>query len=65
MIRSLLLLLVTVNTAFSAPVALSEGEMVVLLGDTFFEREGTYGHIESAILASNPGKMMRVRNLAR
>jgi hypothetical protein len=64
MIRSLLLFLVAVNTALAAPVALPEGEMVVFLGDTFFEREGTYGHIESAILASNPGKMVRVRNLA-
>lgn len=64
MIRLLLLFVVAVNTALAAPVALSEGEMVVFLGDTFMEREGTYGYIESNILANNPGKALHFRNLA-
>jgi hypothetical protein len=64
MIRLLLFFVVAVNAALAAPVALSEGDTVVFLGDTFMEREGTYGHIESTILANNPGKTLRFRNLA-
>jgi lysophospholipase L1-like esterase len=64
MIRLLLLFVVAINSTLAAPVALSEGEMVVFLGDTFMEREGTYGHIEANILANNPGKSLRFRNLA-
>ncbi len=64
MIRLLLFFLVAANTTLAVPVALSEGDAVVFLGDTFMEREGTYGYIESTILANNPGKTLRFRNLA-
>lgn len=63
MIRFLLLSLCCFSAAVAAPVSLKDGDMVVLLGDTFVEREGNYGFIESTITASNPGKTIRFRNL--
>lgn len=48
----------------AAPVPLNDGDRVVLLGDTFFEREGNHGYIESTIVAAHPGKTLRFRNLA-
>ncbi len=64
MIRLLPAFLLLLNIAPAAPVTLAEGDIVVFLGDTFLEREGTYGHIESALLAGHPGKTLHVRNLA-
>ena len=44
------------------PLSLKDGDTVVLLGDTFFERDYSYGHIET-MLASAAGKPVRFRNL--
>jgi hypothetical protein len=63
MIRFLLLSLCCFSAAVAAPVSLKDGDLVVLLGDTFVEREGNYGFIEATITASNPGKTIRFRNL--
>jgi GDSL-like Lipase/Acylhydrolase family len=45
------------------PLALESGDLVVLLGDTFIERDGNYGHLESALTAAFAGKQVRFRNL--
>lgn len=45
------------------PLVLENGDLVVLLGDTFLERDGNYGYLESALTAANPGKSIRFRNL--
>lgn len=45
------------------PLTLENGDLVVLLGDTFMERDGKYGHLETALTAAHPGKNIRFRNL--
>ena len=44
---------------------LRDGDRVVLIGNTFIEREGNYGHIETALTlgASAAGKRITFRNL--
>ena len=44
------------------PMALKDGDTVVLLGDTFFERDYHYGHIETMLTAA-AGKKVNFRNL--
>jgi lysophospholipase L1-like esterase len=39
------------------------GDRVVLLGDTFIEREGDRGFIETAIVAAHPEAALTIRNL--
>ena len=66
-----LLILLAVATAVSPdltlaePVQLEDGERVVFLGNTFIEREGNYGHIEThlALGAGSEGKKVTFRNL--
>jgi len=54
--------------AFAAAAAgrfeLKDGDRVVFLGDTFFEREGEHGEIEAALTAAFPGRQAVFRNLA-
>lgn len=45
------------------PLMLESGDLVLLLGDTFIERDGNYGHLETALTAAFPGKSLRFRNL--
>ena len=45
------------------PLSLESGDLVVLLGDTFMERDGKFGHLETALTAAFPGKNLRFRNL--
>lgn len=45
------------------PLVLEDNDMVVLLGDTFIERDGNFGHLETALTAAFPGKKIRFRNL--
>ncbi len=45
------------------PLVLEKGDLVVLLGDTFIERDGNYGFLEAALTAAYPGKALRFRNL--
>ncbi len=47
----------------SGPLAFREGDTVVMLGDTFLERDGNYGHLEAALTASCAGKHVRFRNM--
>lgn len=46
-----------------AACELRAGDRVVLLGDTFIEREGERGAIETALVATHPGAGLTVRNL--
>jgi lysophospholipase L1-like esterase len=45
------------------PPLLCDGDRIVLLGDTFVEREGDRGFIEAAIVASHPDAALTIRNL--
>ena len=45
------------------PLVLEDNDMVVLLGDTFIERDGNFGHLETSLTAAFPGKKIRFRNL--
>jgi lysophospholipase L1-like esterase len=44
--------------------AFRQGDMVALLGSTFLEREGRYGHLETALTQAYPALGLRFRNLA-
>jgi lysophospholipase L1-like esterase len=50
--------------AAEAAFGLGDGDRIVLLGDTFFEREGVYGRIEAALTAAHPDRRLLFRNLA-
>ena len=58
----------TLATGTRAPAAdpfeLRDGDRVVFLGDTFFEREGVYGHIEARLTAAFPDRTVTYRNLS-
>ncbi|HYE29829.1 MAG TPA: PVC-type heme-binding CxxCH protein [Methylomirabilota bacterium] len=41
-----------------------DGDRIVFLGDTFFERENNYGEIELLLTTLNPGKKLIFRNIA-
>jgi glucose/arabinose dehydrogenase len=43
---------------------LKDGDRVLFIGDTFFEREGDYGHIETRLTAAFPDRTVTYRNLA-
>lgn len=47
----------------SGPLVLENGDLVVLLGDTFMERDGNYGHLEAALTGAFAAKQLRFRNL--
>lgn len=47
----------------AAPESLRDGDRVVFLGDTFFEREGQRGFIEAALAVAHPAAALRFRNL--
>jgi len=42
---------------------LKDGDRVVFIGNTFFEREGCYGYIETMLTTRYPGKRITFRNL--
>ncbi len=46
------------------PFELRDGDRVLFIGDTFFEREGDYGHIETRLTAAFPDRNVTFRNLA-
>lgn len=41
-----------------------QGDMVALIGSTFLEREGRFGHLEAALAQAYPSLGLRFRNLA-
>ncbi|MEN9675549.1 MAG: hypothetical protein RIS76_1445 [Verrucomicrobiota bacterium] len=55
------------GVAFSAhgqvPFELKDGDRVLFIGDTFFEREVDYGHIETRLTAAFPDRNVTFRNL--
>jgi glucose/arabinose dehydrogenase len=52
------------RAATSAPFELRDGDRVLFIGDTFFEREVDYGHIETRLTAAFPNRNVIFRNLA-
>ncbi len=50
------------GAAWAEP-CLRDGDRVVLLGDTFIEREGEQGFIETALVATHPTASLTFRNL--
>ena len=64
--RGMRFLSVLVFIAFLSPAAgfeFNAGDRVVLLGNTFIEREGNYGHIETQLAAALAEKNIIFRNL--
>jgi len=55
--------LATLLSAASPVWTATQDETVVLLGDTFFEREYRQGHLETALTIATAGKNIRFRNL--
>jgi len=51
------------SQSFGAPWSLRDGDRVVFLGDTFVEREGDRGFIETALVAAHPEASLTFRNL--
>jgi putative heme-binding domain-containing protein len=51
-------------TAAAEPFELKDGDRVLFIGDTFFEREVDYGHIETRLTAAFPDRNITFRNLA-
>lgn len=45
------------------PLELRDGERVVLLGNTFIERDGQFGYIETALTSRFPDRQVTFRNL--
>jgi glucose/arabinose dehydrogenase len=45
------------------PFELKDGDRVLFIGDTFFEREGDYGWIETRLTAAFPARNVTFRNL--
>ena len=48
----------------AAPFELMDGDRVLFIGDTFFEREVDYGQIETRLTAAFPDRKVIFRNLA-
>ena len=70
MIRFLVVAALTISVGptqlvFGSPPGpcLQDGDRVVLLGDTFVEREGDQGFIETALVATHPDASLTFRNL--
>ncbi|PYJ96389.1 MAG: hypothetical protein DME23_21025, partial [Verrucomicrobia bacterium] len=52
------------RAAVPEPFELQDGDRVLFIGDTFFEREVDYGHIETRLTAAFPDRNITFRNLA-
>src|ERR1051325_2557984 len=62
----ILLLVISTGVTFAAtntPFEFRDGDRVVLLGDTFIEREGDYGYIEQRMTVQFPERNVQFRNL--
>src|SRR5882762_8323596 len=64
LIGSLTALLLAPRAAAAEPFELKDGDRVLFIGDTFFEREVDYGHIETRLTAAFPDRNITFRNLA-
>lgn len=53
----------TPPAGYDAPLSLTNGDHVVLLGGTFFERAQLYGHLEAMLLAAGGASDVTFRNL--
>ncbi len=53
----------TVAAAPPTGLKLSDGDRVILIGDTFIERDQKHGYLETLLTLRNPGKRIVFRNL--
>src|SRR5262245_7043122 len=53
-----------IANAAPAQFELQDGDRVLFIGDTFFEREVDYGYIEARLTAAFPKRNITFRNLA-
>lgn len=54
----------TKSVETSLPLSLSEGERIVLIGNTLFDRDRLFGYFESLIHQTHPEEKLTVRTLA-
>ena len=54
----------TLRAAEAARFSLTDGDRVLFIGDTFFEREFDYGHLETALTTAYADRRITFRNLA-
>src|SRR6184192_2305264 len=59
-----LALFLPARAATNEPFELRDGDHVLFIGDTFFEREADYGYIETRLTARFPDRNITFRNLA-
>ncbi|MCA9036570.1 MAG: hypothetical protein KDA91_15650 [Planctomycetaceae bacterium] len=60
---SKVVVVVTAAAQKRSPFAFRDGDHIVLLGATFFERAQQFGHLESLLTAASPGLNLTFRNL--
>ncbi|WP_422930627.1 SGNH/GDSL hydrolase family protein [Singulisphaera sp. PoT] len=58
-----LILVPPIRAASPGKLELKDGDRVVLIGDTFIERDQKYGYLETLLTLRNPGKRIVFRNL--
>ncbi|MDG3004026.1 SGNH/GDSL hydrolase family protein [Paludisphaera mucosa] len=67
LLAGLLILAATASTAVAKPPPppwdFHSGDRVVLVGDTFIERDQRYGYLETSLTLANPDKDLTFRNL--
>jgi putative heme-binding domain-containing protein len=59
----LIIFAVEAFAAAKTPFEFRDGDRVVLIGDTFIEREGAYGYIEQRLTSQFPERNVQFRNL--
>jgi lysophospholipase L1-like esterase len=62
-VKHILLLLALLGVAPAKPFELVDGDRVVFVGNTFFERDLKYNYLETALTARWPGRNVTFRNL--
>jgi hypothetical protein len=62
-VKQLLLLLALLGAAPAKPFELVDGDRVVFIGNTFFERDLKYNYLETALTARWPDRNVTFRNL--
>ena len=62
-LRTVLLIVFAALHAHANPLPLQQGDRLLLLGATFIERDGNYGHLETHLMLQHPEKDLVVRNI--
>src|SRR5688572_15895014 len=62
-VAAIFVLIAAGSASAAGPFELRDGDRVVLIGDTFIEREQTYSYLETLVLLGAPDKKITFRNL--